>query len=90
MELTVSEAWGSLGASLRSTRGPTSGWGLEPGLFWGTGVALVGLEVSVVHSLTGLLCAVLKLSAMELVAVEGGRFTTWGVESGAAGLCGEE
>lgn len=82
----------TLGVSLRSTRGPTSGWGLAleslvliGGLFFGG--ALVGLMVSVVVlSLTGLLCAVLKLS--ELLAVEGGGTFTTGeeVESAAGGL----
>lgn len=95
---------GTLGVSLRSTRGPTSGWvlalrelGWAAGLFLGevlAGAALVGLEalvVSVVHSLAGLLCAVLKLSATELVAVEGSKFTTGEVVSAAAGLFeGEE
>lgn len=87
--------------SLRSTRGPTSGWVLAlseldgaAGLFWGevlAGAALVGLEalgVSVVLSLAGLLCAVLKLSATELVAVEGNKFTTVEVVSAPEGLFG--
>lgn len=94
---------GTLGVSLRSTRGPTSGWVLAlseldwtAGLFLGedlAGAALVGLEalvVSVVLSLAGLLCAVLKLSATELVAVEGSKFTTVEVVSAAAGLFGGE
>lgn len=94
---------GTLGVSLRSTRGPTSGWVLAlsaldwaAGLFIGedlAGAALVGLEalvVSVVLSLAGLLCAVLKLSATELVAVEGSKFTTVEVVSAAAGLFGGE
>lgn len=93
---------GTLGVSLRSTRGPTSGWVLAlskldwVALFLGedlTGAALVGLEalvVSVVLSLAGLLCAVLKLSATELVAVEGSKFTTVEVVSAAAGLFGGE
>lgn len=94
---------GTLGVSLRSTRGPTSGWVLAlseldwaAGLFLGedlAGAALVGLEalvVSVVLSLAGLLCAVLKLSATELVAAEGSRFTTVEVASAAAGLFGWE
>lgn len=103
--LTGSEArgfgLGTLGVSLRSTRGPTSGWVLAlseldwaAGLFLGeelAGAALVGLEalvVSVVLSLAGLLCAVLKLSATELVAVQGSKFTTVEVVSAAAGLVG--
>lgn len=60
------------------------------GLFWGedlAGAALVELEVRVVLSLAGLLCAVLKLSVIELVAVEG-KFTTVEVVSAAAGLFG--
>ena len=90
---------GTLGASLRSTRGPTSGWALAvseegwvAGLFWGedlAGVALVGLEapaVSAVLWLAGLLCGVLKLSASELVAAEGSKFTTGEVVSAPAGL----
>ena len=95
---------GTLGASLRSTRGPTSGWALAvseegwvAGLFWGedlAGVALVGLEapaVSAVLWLAGLLCGVLKLSASELVAAEGSKFTTGEVVSAPAGLFdGEE
>lgn len=95
---------GTLGASLRSTRGPTSGRALAlneqgwvAGLFWGedlAGVALVGLEapaVSAVLWLAGLLCAVLKLSATELVAAEGSKFTTVEVVSAPAGLFdGEE
>lgn len=94
---------GTLGVSLRSTRGPTSDWVLAlskldwaAGLFLGgdlAGAALVGLEalvVSVVLSLAGLLCAVLKLSATELVAVEGSKFTTVEVVSAAAGLFGGE
>lgn len=93
----------TLGVSLRSTRGPTSGWvlalselDLAAGQFLGedlAGAALVGLEalvVSVVLSLAGLLCAVLKLSATELVAVEGRKFTTVEVVSAAAGLFGGE
>lgn len=93
----------TLGVSLRSTRGPTSGWVLAlseldwaAGQFLGedlAGAALVGLEalvVSVVLSLAGLLCAVLKLSATELVAVEGRKFTTVEVVSAAAGLFGGE
>lgn len=108
--LTGSGTWGvgldeggALGVSLRSTRGPTSGWVLAlseldwaAGLFLGedlAGAALVGLEalmVSVVLSLAGLLCAVLKLSATELVAVEGSKFTTVEVVSAAAGLFGGE
>ncbi|TNN79178.1 hypothetical protein EYF80_010626 [Liparis tanakae] len=82
---------GAFGMSLRSTRGPTSGWllalsGLErvAGLFWGP--ALAGLEalmVSAVLSLAGLL----RLSATELVAAEGSKFTTVEVVSAAAGLC---
>ena len=92
---------GTLGVSLRSTRGPTSGWvlalselGWAAGLFLGedlAGVALVGLEalvVSVVHSLAGLLCAVLKLSATELVAVDWSKFTTGGGGGGGAGGLG--
>lgn len=88
----------TLGVSLRSTRAPTSGWVLAldgaAGLFLGedlVGAALVGLEalvVRVVLSLAGLLCAVLKLSATELEAVEGSKFTTGVVVSAAAGLCG--
>lgn len=108
-ELTGSEGvgldeGGTLGVSLRSTRGPTSGWVLAlseldwaAGLFLGedlAGAALVGPEalvVSVVLSLAGLLCAVLKLSATELVAVEGSKFTTVEVVSAPAGLfVGEE
>lgn len=100
-----SDERGALGVSLRSTRGPTSSrrWvlalsGLDwaAGLFLGealAGAALVGLEalvVSVVLSLAGLLCAVLKLSATELVAVEGSKFTTVEVVSAAAGLFGGE
>lgn len=94
---------GAFGISLRSTRGPTSGWvlalsGLEwvAGLFWGeavAGAALAGPEalmVSVVLSLSGLLCAALKLSATELVAAEGSKFTTVEVVSAAAGLFGGE
>lgn len=90
---------GTLGVSLRSTRGPMSGWVLAlseldwaAGLFLGedfAGAALVGLEalaVSAVLSLAGLLCAVLKLSATELVAVEGSKFTTVEVLSAPAGL----
>lgn len=90
-----------MGESLRSTRGPTLGWGSvlpEPGgtaeLLLGEavlGAALVGLEVlmvRVVLSLAGLLCAVLKLSLTELAAVEGSIFTTRGVVSVTEGLCG--
>lgn len=87
----------ALGVSLRSTSGPTSGWVLalreldgSTGLFWGedlAGTTLVGVVVSVVFSLAGLLCAVLKLSVTELVAVEG-TFTTVEVGSTAAGLFG--
>lgn len=87
----------TLGVSLRSTRGPTSGWVLalreldkSAGLFWGEdleGATLVELQVRVVLSLAGLLCAVLKLSVIELVAVEG-KFTTVEVVSAAAGLFG--
>lgn len=97
------DEWGTLGVSLRSTRGPTSGWVLAfteldwaTGLFWGedlAGATLVGLEalvVSMVLSLAGLLCAVLKLSVTELVAVEGSKFTTVEVVSAAAGLFGGE
>lgn len=83
--------------SLRSTRGPISGWVLalseldwSTGLFWGgdlAGATLVELVVRVVFSLAGLLCAVLKLSLTELVAVEG-KFTTVEVVSAAAGLFG--
>ena len=100
-ELVGLDEGGSLGVSLRSTRGPTSGWVLAlsaldwaAGLLFGedlAGAALVGLEalvVSVVFSLAGLLCAVLKLSATELVAVEGSKFTTVKVVSAAAGLFG--
>ena len=100
---TGSDEGGALGVSLRSTKGPTSGWVLAlseldwaTGLFWGEGLAgatLLGLEalmVSVVLSLAGLLCAVLKLSVTELVAVEGSKFTTVEVVSGAAGLFCEE
>lgn len=93
-----SEEGATLGVSLRSTRGPTSGWVLalsEPGSAAGLffGAALVGLEalaVSVVHSLAGLLCGVLKLSVTELAAVEGSKFTTMEGVSAAAGLFGEE
>ncbi len=87
---------GTLGVSLRSTRGPTSGWVLAlseldwaAGLFMGEDLALVGLEALVI-SLAGLLCAVLKLSATELVAVEESKFTTVEVVSAAAGLFGGE
>lgn len=89
---------GTLGVSLRSTRGPTSGWALafsEPGraagLFFGedlSGVALAGLEVLAV-SVVLLLAGLLRLSAFELVAAEGGKFTTGEVVSAAAaGLFG--
>lgn len=94
------EGGSALGESLRSTRGPTLGWGSvlpEPGgtaeLLLGEavlGAALVGLEVlmvRVVLSLAGLLCAVLKLSLTELAAVEGSIFTTRGVVSVTEGLC---
>lgn len=62
-----SDEGGTLGVSLRSTRGPTSGWvlALRAGVFFGedlAGAALAGLDavlVSVVFSLAGLLCAVL-------------------------------
>lgn len=58
---------------------------------WATWVGLEVLVVSVVLSLAGLLCAVLKLSVTELAAVEDSRFTTIGVVSAAAGLfCGEK
>lgn len=90
-----------MGVSLRSTRGPTSGWVLAlseldgaAGLFWGevlAGAALAGLEalgVSVVLSLAGLPCAVLKPSATELVAAVGNKFTTVEVVSAPEGLFG--
>lgn len=85
----------TLGVSLRSTRGPTSGWVSMAASELGCtaapalGAAWVGLEavaVSAVLSLAGLLCAVLKLSATELVAVEGSKFTTGEAESAPAGL----
>lgn len=57
---------------------------------WATWVGLEVLVVSVVLSLAGLLCAVLKLSVTELAAVEDSRFTTIGVVSAAAGLFCEE
>lgn len=87
---------GTLEVSLRSTRGPTSGCVLalreldRSALFWGedlAGATLVELEARVVHSLAGLLCAVLKLSVIELVAVEG-KFTTVEMVSAAACLFG--
>lgn len=100
---TGSDEGGALGVSLRSTRGPTSGWvlalrelGWAAGQFWGedlAGAAWVGLEalvVRVVVSLAGLLCAVLKLSVTELVVVEGSKFTTVEAVSVAAGLWGRE
>lgn len=84
---------GTLGVSLRSTRGPMSGWVLAlsapdwaEGLFLGEDFGLEALAVSAVLSLAGLLCAVLKLSATELVAVEGSKFTTVEVLSAPAGL----
>lgn len=94
----------TLGGSLRLTSGPTSGWGLAlselewaVGLVWvgwdSAGATAAGLEVlvvSVVLTLAGLLCAVLKLSATELAAVEDHRFATMGVVSAAAGLFGGE
>lgn len=81
---------GPLGVSLRSTKAPTSGWGLsEPvwaaaGLLLGEDlVAIVGAEVPAVSVV---LCAVLKFSANELAAVEGSEVTTGEVASALAGL----
>lgn len=74
---------GPSGASLRSTRGPTSGWELpEPGraavgLLLGEDlVAFVGPEAPAVS-----VSAALKFSATELAAAEGGE-----VASALAGL----
>lgn len=81
---------GPSGVSVRSTRGPTSGWELsEPdravaGLLLGEDlVAIVGAEAPAVSVV---LCAVLKFSATELAAAEGSEVTTGEVASALAGL----
>lgn len=72
-----SDKGATLGASLRSTRGPASGWPLLAGPL----LALDAVAVSAVLSLAGLLCAV------ELVVpAEGSRFTAGEAESAPAGL----
>lgn len=84
---------GPSGVSLRSTRGPTSGWGLsEPD--WAAAGLLLGEDLVAIVGPPAVsvgLCAVLKFSATELAAVEGSEVTTE-VASALAGLfvCGRE
>lgn len=91
------EEGATLGASLRSTRGPTFGSGSALGvLAWVAGLflgeALIGPPLAGFEglSLAGLLFGVLKLSGSELAAVEGSEFTTVCGVSTAAGLFGRK
>lgn len=91
------EEGSTLGASLRSTRGPTFGSGSALGVLeWVVvqflGEALIGPALDGFEglSLAGLLLGVLKLSGTELAAVEGSKFTTVCRVSIAAGLFGRK